>query len=79
MSYREEGLFTWVGCVLLLFTGVIFTVHSVTDGVLGVLTEEETVAVSAVDVPACPIFPMGCSNMGSVGLDSRYSSELNLS
>ena len=48
---RERGLFTWIGCVL-LFTGVIFTVHSVTDGVLGVLTEEETVAVSAVDVPA---------------------------
>ena len=66
-------------CVLLLFTGVIFTVHSVTDDVLGVLIEEETVAVSAVDVPARPVVPRGCSNMGSVGLDSRYSSELNLS
>jgi hypothetical protein len=51
MSQREEGLFTWVGCVLLLFTSVIFTVHSVTDDVLGILTEEETVTISADDVP----------------------------
>ena len=51
MSWREEGLFTWVGCVLLLFTGGIFTVHSGTDGVVGILTEEETVTVSADVVP----------------------------
>ena len=50
MSYREEGLFTWVVCVVLLFTSVIFTAHSVTDDVLGILTEEETVTFLADDV-----------------------------
>ena len=59
--------------MVLLFT--IFTVHSVTDDVVGIFTEEETVTISADDVPGCPFVPVGCSNIGTVGLDSRYSSD----
>ena len=60
--------------MVLLFT--IFTVHSVTDDVVGILTGEGTVSISADDVPGCPFVPVGCSNIGTVGLDSRYSSDL---
>ena len=62
-----------MGRVVLLFT--IFTVHSVTDDVVGILTGEGTVTISADDVPGCPFVPVGCSNIGTVGLDSRYSSD----
>ena len=60
--------------MVLLFT--IFTVHSVTDDVVGILTGEGTVTISADDVPGCPFVPKGCSNIDTVGLDSRYSSDL---
>ena len=63
-----------MGRVVLLFT--IFTVHSVMDDVVGILTGEGTVTISADDVPGCPFVPVGCSNIGTVGLDSRYSSDL---
>ena len=63
-----------MGRVVLLFT--IFTVHLVTDDVVGILTGEGTVTISADDVPGCPFVPVGCSNIGTVGLDSRYSSDL---
>ena len=60
--------------MVLLFT--VFTVHSVTDDSVDILTGGETVTVSSDDVPGCPLFPVGCSNIGTVGLDSRYSSDL---
>jgi hypothetical protein len=66
-----------MGCGVLQFTGVIFTVHSVTNDVVVILTGEETVAILADDVPGCPLFSVGCSNMITVELDSRYSSDLD--
>ena len=60
--------------MVLLFP--VFTVHSVADDDVVILTGEETVTVSADDVPGCPFVPVGCSNIGTVGLDSRYSSDL---
>ena len=60
--------------MVLLYT--IFTVHSVTDKGVGILTGKETVTISADDVPGCPLLPVGCSNIGPVGLDSQYSSDL---
>ena len=60
--------------MVLLFT--VVTVHSVTDDSVDILTGGETVTVSSDDVPGCPLCPVGCSNIGSVGLDSRYSSDL---
>ena len=64
-----------MGRVVLLFT--VFTVHSVTDDRVSILTGEETVTVSSDDVPGCPFCPEGCSNIGSFGLDSRYNSGLD--
>ena len=63
-----------MGCVVLLFA--VFTVHSVADDVVEILTGEETVTISADDVPGCPFVPVGCSNIGTVELDIRYSSDL---
>ena len=60
--------------MVLLFT--VVTVHSVTDDSVDILTGGETVTVSSDDVPGCPLCPVGCSNIGSVGLDIRYSSDL---
>ena len=60
--------------MVLLFT--VDTVHSVTDNNEDILTGGETVTVSSDDVPGYPLCPVGCSNIGSVGLDSRYSSDL---
>ena len=60
--------------MVLLFT--VFKVHSVTDDSVDILTGEGTVTVSSDDVPGCPLFPVGCSNIGTVALDSRYSSDL---
>ena len=60
--------------MVLLFT--VDTVHSVTDDSVDILTGGETVTVSSDDVPGCPLCPVSCSNIGSVGLDSRYSSDL---
>ena len=61
--------------MVLLFT--IFTVHSVTEDAVDILIGEETVTISADDVPGCPFVPVGCSDIGTVGLDSRYSSDLS--
>ena len=62
VCHRERGLFTWVGCVS-LFTGVIFTVRSVTVGVW-LFTLVGTESISAVVVPACTFGRLGCSNIG---------------
>ena len=59
---------------MLLFT--VVTIHSDTDDSVDILTGEETVTVSSDDVPGCPLFPVSCSNIGTVGVDSRYSSNL---
>jgi len=45
-----------------LFTGVIFTVRSVTVGVW-LFTFEGTESISSVVVPACTFSSLGCSNI----------------
>ena len=65
MVERERGLFAWVGCVL-LFTGVIFTVRSVTVGAW-LFTCEGTESVSSDVVPVGTFNCLGCSNIGIRG------------
>ena len=60
----------------MVFLFTVFTVHSVTDDVADILTGKEMVTISADDVPGCPLLLVGCSNIGTNGLNSRYSSDL---